>query len=92
MGLISPSQAHDAVAPKGKEKCYGIVPQGQNDCANLSGTHSCAGMAAADRLPDEWKLVPKGSCAKLGGKLEAQARQALREAAVPPMRPTGPAN
>ena len=26
-----------------KEKCFGIAKAGQNDCANLAGTHTCAG-------------------------------------------------
>lgn len=64
------------VAAEGKEKCFGIVKAGQNDCANLSGTHSCAAQATVDNAPDEWKIVPKGTCAELGGlgKKEAKAQ------------------
>ena len=40
--LSTPAMAQDAA----KEKCYGIAKAGQNDCANLSGTHSCAGQTA----------------------------------------------
>jgi len=50
-----------------KEKCYGIAKAGQNDCG--TSRHSCAGKAAKDNAPDEWKYVPKGTCEKLGGKL-----------------------
>ena len=32
-----------------KEKCYGIAKAGQNDCANLTGSHSCAGQTKVDR-------------------------------------------
>lgn len=50
-----------------KEKCYGIVKAGQNDCASANGTHSCAGQAKTDNAGDEWKYVAKGTCEKMGG-------------------------
>ena len=56
--LSSPALAQNA----GKEKCYGIAKAGQNDCANLSGSHSCAGQAKVDKSPEEWKYVAKGTC------------------------------
>ena len=59
---------------KEKEKCYGIAKAGTNDCANLSGTHSCAGQSKTAMAPDEWIYVAKGSCAKMGGKSEAEAK------------------
>jgi len=64
------------VAAEGKEKCFGVAKAGQNDCANLSGTHSCAAQATTDNALDEWKIVPKGTCAELGGlsKKEAKAQ------------------
>ena len=40
MGMLTGAHAAD---DKGKEKCFGIAKAGQNDCANASGTHSCAG-------------------------------------------------
>jgi len=60
----APAQAQDSKAPK--EKCYGIAKAGQNDCG--TARHSCAGKAARDNAPDEWKYVPKGTCEKAGGK------------------------
>jgi uncharacterized membrane protein len=45
-----------------KEKCYGIAEVGQNDCANASGTHSCAGQSKVSKSTDEWKYVAKGAC------------------------------
>jgi len=39
-GLLDAAVAADLA---GKEKCFGIARASQNDCANLSGTHSCAG-------------------------------------------------
>ena len=74
LGLVGNAAAAD---PAGKEKCYGIAKAGQNDCANLSGTHSCAGQSKADMSPDDWKYVAKGSCQKIGGKTAEQAKAAL---------------
>jgi uncharacterized membrane protein len=59
----------DAEAAK-KEKCYGVVKAGKNDCGNATGTHSCAGLAKTDADPNEWVLLPEGSCEKIvGGSL-----------------------
>ncbi|HUG20901.1 DUF2282 domain-containing protein [Piscinibacter sp.] len=74
LGLLSGANAADEKAGS-KEKCYGIAKAGQNDCANLSGTHSCAGQSKADSAPDEWKYVAKGTCAKLGGKSVDEAKK-----------------
>jgi uncharacterized membrane protein len=75
LGLVSGVQAADDKAAS-KEKCFGIAKAGQNDCANLSGTHSCAGQSKADNAADEWKYVAKGTCAKLGGKTADEAKAA----------------
>jgi uncharacterized membrane protein len=48
-----------------KEKCYGVAKAGQNDCANLAGTHSCAGQSMVSNDPGEWRFVPNGTCADL---------------------------
>lgn len=65
----------DALAQeKPKEACYGIAKRGQNDCTNLSGTHSCAGQAKVDYDPGEWKYVPKGTCKNLKGKTADEVR------------------
>lgn len=61
--------AHAADADK--EKCFGIAKAGQNDCASVSGSHSCAGQAKKDKDAGEWKFVAKGTCDKLGGKMAA---------------------
>jgi len=57
-----------------KEKCYGIAAAGQNDCANLAGTHSCAGQSTLDNDAGEWKLVTKGTCSTLGGLSKSEAK------------------
>ncbi|QNA99254.1 DUF2282 domain-containing protein [Massilia sp. Se16.2.3] len=56
-----------------QERCYGVAKTGQNDCG--TATHGCAGMARVDNDPAEWKMVPKGSCEKAGGKLSAPSTQ-----------------
>ncbi len=64
MGLTlaaSPASAQE------KEKCYGIAAAGQNDCANLAGTHSCAGQAKVANDKGEWKYVAKGTCKSMKG-------------------------
>ena len=66
-------------AAEGKEKCYGVATAGQNDCANLSGTHSCAAQATTDNAPDEWKIVPKGTCDDLGGLSKKEAKALYNE-------------
>jgi len=71
--LSSPALAQNAA----KEKCYGIAKAGQNDCGNLSGTHSCAGQSKVDNAPDEWKYVAKGSCKDLKGMTADEAKAAM---------------
>ena len=58
-----------------KEKCYGISVAGQNDCANLSGTHSCAGQAKVGADVNEWKYVAKGTCAGMKGLTADAAKE-----------------
>jgi uncharacterized membrane protein len=57
----------DMPAKGEQEKCYGVAKAGQNECG--TATHGCAGQAAVDKDPAEWRSVPKGSCEKSGGKL-----------------------
>jgi uncharacterized membrane protein len=76
LGLLDSASAAD---PAGKEKCFGIAKAGQNDCANLSGSHSCAGQAKADKVVDDWKYVAKGTCKKLGGMSAEEAKAALKK-------------
>jgi len=42
--ILSPGTS-PATPEQAKEKCYGIAKAGRNDCASLSGRHSCAGQA-----------------------------------------------
>ena len=68
MGTASAAPADDTPAPVGTEKCYGIAKAGQNDCGTAK--HGCATQGKVDRDPEDWKGVEKGTCLKLGGKLE----------------------
>ena len=68
LGLAGPAAAQE------KEKCFGIAKAGQNDCANLSGSHSCAGQAKVDNDPGEWKYVAKGTCKDMKGMTADEAK------------------
>ena len=67
--LAGLATAHAADADK--EKCFGVSKAGQNDCANASGTHSCAGQSKKDNDPVDWKMVAKGTCIQMGGMMAA---------------------
>lgn len=73
LGLVGTAAAQD----KAKEKCFGIAKAGQNDCSNLSGTHSCAGQSKVDNDPGEWKYVAKGTCADMKGMSADEAKKKL---------------
>ena len=75
LGLAGPVAAQ----AKAKEKCFGIAKAGQNDCANLSGSHSCAGQSKADMGADEWKYVASGTCQEMKGKTEQEAKMAMKK-------------
>lgn len=66
--------ATPAVAQE-KEKCFGVAKAGQNDCANLAGTHSCAGQSKVDMDKGEWKYVAKGTCKDMNGMTLEDAKK-----------------
>jgi len=47
------------------EKCYGVVKAGANDCAGPG--HTCQGQAATDASPEEFILLPAGTCDRIAG-------------------------
>ncbi len=51
-----------------RERCYGIVKAGANDCATANS--ACSGTAKQDYQKDAWVYLPKGTCEKLGGTLK----------------------
>lgn len=74
--LVSSLLVATPAMAQSKEKCYGIAKAGQNDCANLSGTHSCAGQSKLDNDAGEWKYVAKGSCKQMKGMTAEEAKAA----------------
>jgi uncharacterized membrane protein len=65
VALTVAGAATAAHAQNEKEKCYGVVKAGKNDCASASGSHSCHAQAATDGAGDEWVAVPAGLCDRL---------------------------
>jgi uncharacterized membrane protein len=74
LGLVGQVSAQD----KGKEKCYGISKAGQNDCANLAGSHSCAGQSKTDMSPGDWKYVAADTCKTMNGLNEEEAKKKMK--------------
>jgi len=70
LGVVAASGSALA-ADENKEKCFGVAKAGQNDCGGKDSKHSCAGQAKVDNDPNDFKLVDKGSCEKMGGRLAA---------------------
>lgn len=62
LGALTLSAQDDAAE---MEKCYGIVKAGANDCAGPG--HTCQGQANADASPDEYILLPAGTCDRIAG-------------------------
>lgn len=48
-----------------RERCYGIVRAGRNDCG--TSRHACAGQARRDFDAEEWLMLPAGTCLKIAG-------------------------
>ena len=72
-GAATPANAD---SHESKEKCYGVVKAGHNDCANAAKTHSCAGYSKVDGDPGEWIALPAGLCDKLvGGSTEPMMKK-----------------
>lgn len=74
--LMALSMVSAPAAGQAKEKCFGIAKAGQNDCASVSGAHSCAGQSRVDMDKMEWKYVAKGTCKEMKGLTLDEARKA----------------
>ncbi|MCB1591938.1 MAG: DUF2282 domain-containing protein [Alphaproteobacteria bacterium] len=82
VAAVSLGLAGSAHAEGEKEKCYGVVKAGKNDCGSADKAHGCAGLAAVDGSGQEWVTLPKGVCEKLvNGSLEPVAAGAPAEEA-----------
>ncbi len=70
--MIGGTVAHaaDDTDKKDREKCYGVVKAGKNDCAAKDKSHACAGQAKKDADSNSWVYVPKGLCDKLAGSVK----------------------
>lgn len=77
--VMSLSMVAPATAAQEKEKCFGIAKAGQNDCASISGAHSCAGQSKVDMDKTEWKYVAKGTCKDLKGLTAEEAKAAAKK-------------
>ncbi len=74
VSLMSLTLVAAPAAAQEKEKCFGIAKAGQNDCANLSGSHSCAGLSKVSDDKGEWKYVAKGTCKAMKGLSAEEAK------------------
>ena len=64
-GTATPAAAQDQI------QCWGISAAGENLCANLAGTHSCAGQSTIDYSYGDWTNVEsEEACTSQGGQLE----------------------
>ena len=77
--LMSLALVAAPVAAQEKEKCFGIAKAGQNDCASISGSHSCAGQSKVDMDKSEWKYVAKGTCKGMKGLSQDEAKAATKK-------------
>ena len=70
--LLAVSINSASSAPNGDddEKCYGVTKAGQNGCNSNKSKHSCVGHSKIDNDPNDFIMLPQGSCLKIGGKLE----------------------
>ena len=72
--LMSLAMVSAPVLAQDKDKCYGIAKMGQNDCANLAGTHDCSGKSKVDMDKGDWKYVAKGTCKDMKGMSMDEAK------------------
>ena len=75
MGVLAAAPAAHA---EGMGKCFGVAKAGQNDCAGLSGLHSCKGTSTVSYNPGDFAVKPAGTCEKLGGLNLEQAQAILK--------------
>jgi uncharacterized membrane protein len=64
VGAVSPAALAEGMD---KEKCYGVVKAGHNDCKSMNKSHSCAGHSTVNGGGGDFVALPKGVCEKLVG-------------------------
>jgi uncharacterized membrane protein len=69
LGMTAASLAASAAE---EEKCWGVAKAGQNACNTNKSRHSCAGHSKVDNDANDFIPLPKGTCEKIGGRLEPQ--------------------
>jgi uncharacterized membrane protein len=69
-GLLVLGMGASSAYAADNEKCFGVAKAGQNGCNSNANKHSCAGRSKVDNDPMDFTQLPKGSCLKMGGKLE----------------------
>ena len=65
VGAANASEEEKAAAKPEIERCAGIVKAGMNECG--TSEHACAGMSKEDYSPEDWIVLPKGTCDKIAG-------------------------
>jgi uncharacterized membrane protein len=78
VAVMSLSMVAVPAAAQEKEKCFGIAKAGQNDCASVTGAHSCAGQSKVDMDKMEWKYVTKGTCKDMKGLSLEEAKMSKK--------------
>jgi uncharacterized membrane protein len=78
LGIVATSGSALA-ADTPKEKCFGVAKAGQNDCGSNKSKHACAGQSKADNDPLDFKYVPAGTCAKMGGSTAPGAAMDMKK-------------
>lgn len=78
LGVMVAAPASQAA---GMEKCFGVAKAGQNECAGISGLHSCKGQSSVSYDPGDFKIEAAGTCQEMGGLTMDQAKAVLKDPA-----------
>lgn len=62
VAAVSATQPTYAKAKVGMEKCYGVAKKGMNQCGGPGTGHACGAQSTKDGDPNDWILVPTGTC------------------------------
>jgi uncharacterized membrane protein len=76
---IAAASGSALAADQAKEKCFGVAKAGQNDCGSNKSKHACAGQSKIDNDPADFKYVPAGTCAQMGGSPTPHAAMEMKK-------------